>query len=164
MVRAVLLLLTLLLAMGFIAPIAESARWGKPVVVVYDYSGPEWSPLVREAVDSFNANLPKRAPRLEYRSFSGPCGKSVKGGITICVAPRAEIITGALAESFGKQKHGAMISSVIRFSDHATPELHVACHELFHSMGVYSHGAWTEIRPCPYDASLMRKKYQRKHR
>lgn len=155
--RVVLLLLVLLM----LAPSAEGARWKQRSVVVFDYSGPEWRPYVLDAVNHFNAALPKRAPRLELRQMSEPC-KPQSFAISICVTPREEVGDPyALGMTNFSARKGAMSRAFIKFAEDTEPTLSTACHELFHAMGVGSHGEWVKASPCPYDEGIMRKKYRR---
>lgn len=165
--RTLIALLICSLVLGGTMSDADSAAWKQKRVMVYDYAGPEWR--MREAVDRFNAMLPARAPTLVHVQMNGPCTQRRGRSITVCVVPRADIMTNALAQSTWKSRRGAILGSFIQFGDHAEPQLYISCHELFHSMGVFGHASWTDVRPCPYDASIMsdlykREKRHRKHR
>jgi hypothetical protein len=157
--------LLLVMALLVLSPNAlDAARWEGAQVVVYDYSG--WLE-VEDAVALVNEALPKKAPRIIYRAMPLAACEDVprKKGITVCVAPR-------LFDPLGVEVAGTTIGydrrpitwGRVALSGAVLPadRLRVACHELFHATtGIGPHGAWTTMRPCPFDVAYAKRVYKR---
>lgn len=153
-------ILLLLLAALMVTPaVTEAATWPAGTLRVYDTSGSRWAAFVKDAVAHYNARLPQHAPTLVYTPTTGAC-QDRSGAITVCVVPAATMTTpGAWGETPLVRRDRVMRQATIHLSQDATPNLALVCHELFHAMGVIEHGAWTAVRPCPYDAASMEQMY-----
>ncbi len=163
MVRIALLLMVLALV-----PVEATARgvpWRQHRVMVYDHTGPEWSPYVQDAVNRYNGMLPKRAPTLVYVPMSGPC-RGHKRAIVFCIVPLADLPAGNQAWTHAQSQAGEMLEALVRIDETVSPGLENPCHEMMHALGWWRHGAWVDVRPCPYSANAMRDLYKRdrKHR
>ena len=159
---------------------ATGAIWRQKRVPVYDHTPPEWRPIVRDQVAKFNAMLPKRAPRLRYRSMPEQmCNtireRSRRDGITVCPIPGDPVWFAKMIPTYDwrtfdfKRVKVQIAAERMRLYDDVV-RAQTVCHELMHALTsipdneskpqVFTscvHGYLAE--PGPFDAQYARLAY-----
>jgi hypothetical protein len=147
--------LVIALAILLLFPSAVDAGKKRNRVYVNDYTN---SSVVAETVDDFNRIMPKRGPRLIYRSIPGLCSRA----ITVCQRDLIEF--AGFAYIYERR---------IEIDPDYRNDENVMCHEFMHVLARVPDAYDTNPDSCIYgrlddpggaDIALLRERYQRKKR
>ncbi len=132
--------LMLILALAIVFPTGVDAgknkknnhhrRENRDIMLVQDYTSPEWGGVIQETVGDFNAVMPKSGPRLVYQRMSYVSCSSTT--ITTVCSGLTDLLYLGLAYSYPNGGGRIELREVFGVDGLLLPSESLACHELMH--------------------------------